>query len=153
MSCIRRNVIRHSILAGFAALVLTAVATAQTAVPDTGLGQAWPNAADHSSSPYWHVYVFERVGIRYIQINDRNGTVHAAFGHAQDTIFPLPVGVDVDNVTITPSTEASASALPIYEDDAISVTPMPQSDGTTQITIQMTGCEPSGCMGGRTMIQ
>ncbi|MGC1551061.1 MAG: hypothetical protein WA777_21260, partial [Rhodanobacter sp.] len=41
--------------------------------PSTGLGQAWPNAADVSLSPNFHAYIFSIGGIRYIQINDTNG--------------------------------------------------------------------------------
>jgi hypothetical protein len=147
MSHIRRNVIRQTLLTGFVALSLTSIATAQTSSPTTGLGQAWPNAVDHSRSPYWHVYVFERDGIRYIQINDRNGTVHAALGRAGDTIFALPVGVDAEDVTISSSAEGNTSALPIYQDDAISVTASPQSDGAPQIMVLM--CSDFGkCTGG-----
>lgn len=153
MSRICRNVIRHAILAGFAALSLTTIAVAQTATPDTGLGQAWPNAKDHSRSPYWHVYVFKRDGIRYIQINDRNGTVHAALGHASDTIFALPLGVDAENVTIMSSTDGSTSALPIYQDEAIGVMAVPQSDGTMQIMVQSVCSDPVGCSGGNVAAQ
>ena len=47
--------------------------------PSTGLGQAWPNTADVSASPNYHAYVFVLGGIQYIQINDLNGKVRAAF--------------------------------------------------------------------------
>jgi hypothetical protein len=147
MSRTYRTLVRQTMVAGFIAMGVIAPAAAQTAAPAMGLGQAWPNAKDHSRSPYWHVYVFERDGIRYIQINDRHGTVHAALGRADDTVFALPVGVDAEDVRITSSVEASTSALPIYRDDAISVIAAPQSDGVTQIVVQQ-ACEPVGCIGG-----
>jgi hypothetical protein len=151
MSRTYRTLIRQTMVAGFIALGVIAPAAAQTAAPAMGLGHAWPNAKDHSRSPYWHVYVFERDGIRYIQINDRNGTVHAALGRAGDTVFALPVGGDAEDVTITSSVEGSTSVLPIYQDDAISVMAVPQGGGTTQITVQMTACDPIGCTGGKAM--
>jgi hypothetical protein len=150
MSRIRCNAIRQTFLAGLVSLGLTTVAAAQTTAPATGLGQAWPNAADQSASPNWHVYVFERDGIRYIQINDRNGTVHAALGRAGDTIFALPVGVDANNVAISSSVEGGTSALPIYQDQAVSVTAVPKSDGTTEITVQA-ACSPAMCSIGKAL--
>ena len=148
MSCTHRNVIRHTLLAGVIAWGLATVATAQAAESATGLGQAWPNAADHSRSPDWHVYVFERDGVRYIQVNDRHGTVHAALGRAGDTTFALPLGVDANAVTISSSAEGGTSALPIYQDEAISVTATPQSDGATLISVQ-SKCDPAMCTIGR----
>ena len=142
------NVIRQTVLAGLIALGAITVATAQTAESTTGLGQAWPNAADHSRSPNWHVYVFDRDGIRYIQINDRNGIEHAALGRTSDTTFVLPLGVEANEVTISSAAEGSKAALPIYQDEAISVTIDSQNDGTSRIAVQQ-ACEPSGCIGGR----
>jgi hypothetical protein len=150
MSRIRCNVIRQTVLAGLVSLGLTTVAAAQTAAPATGLGQAWPNAVDRSASPNWHVYVFERDGVRYIQINDRNGTVHAALGRAGDTTFVLPVGVDANEVTISSSAEDSTSAMPIYQDDSISVVAAPQGDGATLITVQAQ-CDPAKCTIGKAL--
>ncbi|RDS81427.1 hypothetical protein [Dyella psychrodurans] len=153
MSRIRRTLFCQTLVLGLAALGSTTATLAQTAAPATGLGQAWPNAKDHSRSPYWHVYVFERDGMRYIQINDRQGTVHAALGRAGDMVFALPVGVDAADVTMSSSEQTSTSALPIYQDEAISVMAVPQSNGTVQITVQMTGCEPVGCIGGSVAAQ
>jgi hypothetical protein len=148
MSRIRCSVIRQTFLAGFVALGLSTVAAAQAAAPATGLGQAWPNAADHSRSPSWHVYVFERDGIRYIQINDGNGTVHAALGQTGDTVFALPVGVDSDNVTMAAAAQIDALPPAIYQDETISVMVVPQGDGTAQITVKAACGDPNKCSGG-----
>jgi hypothetical protein len=149
MSRIHCSVIRQTLLAGFVALGLPAIAAAQTAAPATGLGQAWPNAADYSRNPSWHVYVFERDGIRYIQINDGNGTVHAALGRTGDTVFALPVGVDSENVTVAAPAQVNAPLPAIYQDDAISVMVVPQSDGTAQITVEATCAPIEKCTAGR----
>jgi hypothetical protein len=152
MSRIRCSVIRQTLLAGFVALGLPAIAAAQTAAPATGLGQAWPNAVDLSHSPSWHVYVFERDGIRYIQINDRNGTVHAALGQTGDTVFALPVGVDSDHVTVAAPAQNDALPPAIYQDESISVMAVPQSDSTTQIMVKVACADIGKCVGGRISI-
>ncbi|HUA80464.1 MAG TPA: hypothetical protein VL997_08845, partial [Dyella sp.] len=130
---------------GVVASLAVTVVSAQTA-PASGLGQSWPNAPDRSASPYWHAYVFERHGVRYIQINDRNGTVHAAIGRVGDTLFALPVGMDAQHVGITTTQRAGASSQTVYQDDTIIVTASPQSDGTVQIMAEVAGCDnPVNC--------
>jgi hypothetical protein len=150
MSHKRGNAIRQTLFAGVIALGLSTAAAAQTAAPTTGLGQAWPNATDQSRSPNWHVYVFERDGIRYIQINDRNGTVHVALGHAGDTVFALPVGTDTQRVTVSSSPASNDSTLALYQDDAVSVTAVPQNNGTTQFDVKIE-CDIAKCTGGKAM--
>jgi len=59
-------------LAGLLTAGFASTAAAATA-PSTGLGQAWPNATDVSASPNFHVYVFERLGVRYVQIFSGGG--------------------------------------------------------------------------------
>jgi hypothetical protein len=128
----KASFIRKTALTGLFALCASATAFAQTATPATGLGQAWPNAADQSSSPNWHVYVFVLNGVKYIQVNDLNGTVHAAVGAANGTSIVLPIGVDAQNVTTSSSSSSSSSTQTIYNDGTTTVTATPQSDGTTQ---------------------
>ena len=113
--------------------------------PSTGLGESWPNAADQSVSPYWHVYAFERDGIRYVQVNDQSGRVHAAFGRAGTQVFPLPVGVDAEHTTVaTPGAMEGISAQTIYRDDEISVMAEPQDDGSVEFRIEMISSDPRG---------
>jgi hypothetical protein len=134
-----------------------APALAQTAAPSTGLGQSWPNAADVSASPQWHVYVFTLNGVEYVQINDLNGTVHAAVGTANGTTIVLPVGVDAQNVsasaaTSSSSTTSSTTTTTVYSDSAITVTATPQTNGTTQFTTANTSADCGSvfnCGGGR----
>jgi hypothetical protein len=126
---------RLAVLAGLMALGLAGVAGAQTAAPASGLGQSWPNTVDVSASPNWHVYVFVLNGIEYVQVNDLNGTVHAAIGTVGGTTIVLPVGVDAQNVTTSQSSSTSTSSsgtVTVYSDAATTVTATPQSDGTTQ---------------------
>ncbi|QRN56013.1 hypothetical protein ISN74_18655 [Dyella caseinilytica] len=132
------------------ALCVASTGYAQTATPATGLGQAWPNAADLSSSPNWHVYVFVLNGVKYVQVNDLNGTVHAAVGVANGSTSVLPVGVDSQNVTTSATSSSSSATQTIYNDGTTTVTATPQSNGTTQfnaVSAQMQAC-PDLCSGG-----
>ncbi|WP_284322576.1 hypothetical protein [Dyella acidisoli] len=146
MSRTQGSFIRKAAFAALTALCVTSIASAQTSTPATGLGQAWPNAADVSASPNYHVYVFVLNGIKYIQINDLNGTVHAAVGTANGTSIVLPVGVDSQNV-VTSSTTNSSSTETVYSDSSTTVTATPQSNGTRFTVVDTTTC-PSGCSGG-----
>ena len=157
MSHRQGSFVRKAALAGLTALCITSTAFAQTAAPATGLGQSWPNAADVSANPNWHVYVFVLNGIRYIQVNDLNGTVHAAVGTANGTSIVLPVGVDSQNVTTpaqnapasTSSSATSSAAQTVYQDNATTVTAAPQSNGTTQFSVLQTAtCTGMSCSGG-----
>jgi hypothetical protein len=150
--------IRKTALAGLVALFASSVGFAQTATPATGLGQAWPNASDVSANPNWHVYVFVLNGVKYIQVNDLNGTVHAAVGVANGAATVLPMGVDSQNVsTASASSSASSStsstsstAQTVYSDATTTVTATPQSDGTTKFSAlpAQTAVCPDSCSGG-----
>jgi len=116
--------------------------------PSTGLGQAWPNATDVSASPHYHVYVFERLGVRYVQINDLNGNVRAAFGNAGGDIFGLPIGIDANQL----ATPSEPSAVPagttgetVYQDDSTSVQAAPQPNGTIRMLVISECKNPAEC--------
>ena len=145
----RSQGVRKAVLAGFVAIGLTSTAFAQTSAPATGLGQSWPNATDVSASPNWHVYVFFLQGIKYIQINDLNGTVHAAVGAANGAAIVLPVGVDAQNVTTPATSTASSTAQVVYQDAATTVTATPQSSGKTSFVVEnlQAACPAYGCSG------
>lgn len=157
MSRPQRSFVRKTTFAGLSALCITSMAFAQTSAPATGLGQAWPNATDVSANPNWHAYVFVLNGIKYIQINDLNGTVHAAVGTAGGTSIVLPVGVDSQNVTTTSSstttnssstTSSVSSTQTVYQDSATTVTATPQSNGTTTFNVlTAASCPTAGCSG------
>jgi hypothetical protein len=162
MSRTQGSFVRKAAFAGLTALCATSTAFvasatfAQTTTPATGLGQAWPNAADVSANSHYHVYVFVLNGIKYIQVNDLNGTVHAAVGTANGTSIVLPIGVDSQNVATPPPSTTTSSSLPssssstqtVYSDDTTTVTATPQSDGTTKFKVLDTDSCPSGCSGG-----
>lgn len=138
--------IRKTALAGLLGLILSTSALA-TQPPSTGLGQSWPNATDVSASPDFHVYVFVRDGINYIQVNDSNGTVRAAYATASDAVLPLPVGVDAQNATVTSEGSDSSSAETVYSDDTTKVTVTPQSNGS--MVVHASHCtDPYNCVGG-----
>jgi hypothetical protein len=86
----------------------------------TGLGQSWPNATDVSTSTHYHVYVFVRDGIHYIQVNDLNGTVRGAVAVGDQEVLVLPVGTDAQYVTTAQANgqaeKVSGSAETVYND-------------------------------------
>jgi hypothetical protein len=147
----KAKLFRKAALSSLFALCAAATASvyAQTATPATGLGQAWPNATDLSSNPNWHVYVFVLNGVKYIQVNDLNGTVHAAVGVANGSAVVLPMGVDSQNVsTSSAASPASSTAQTIYNDGTTSVTATPQTNGSTQFSTMTVACPTMGCSGG-----
>jgi hypothetical protein len=138
--------VRKAVLAGFVALGLSSTAFAQTSTPASGLGQSWPNAADLSANPNWHVYVFVLNGIKYVQVNDLNGTVHAAVGASNGSVVVLPMGVDSQNVTTSPSS-TSSNTQTVYSDSTTTVTATPQSNGTTTFLVE-DRCNAYNCSAG-----
>lgn len=88
--------------------------------PAAGLGSPWPNAQDVSRSPAWHVYVFAKNGVKFIQVNDATGAVQGAVATSADgsTAMALPLGLgQVSVATANPSGGAV-----IYDDGATTVT-------------------------------
>ncbi|MGN2243187.1 hypothetical protein ACFWZU_06745 [Frateuria sp. GZRR33] len=128
---------RRAVFASLVALGLST--TAMAAQPlTTGLGQAWPNTQDLSSSTHWHVYAFTSDGVKYIQVNDLNGNVRGAIAAANGQFLVLPMGRDARRIS-TPQKVATLSStvvpLPahaelVYRDRGISLVAVPVSDGT-----------------------
>jgi hypothetical protein len=150
-----RFVSRNAVASALLAMVLSASAFASQP-PSTGLGQAWPNTTDVSISPHYHVYVFVRDGIRYIQVNDTNGTVRGAVAVADHVVLVLPVGVDASSVVATASrTTAQAQSVSgetVYRDSSLQITATPESTGAVQLVatpLDDTGtCTAFNCTGG-----
>lgn len=122
----------------------------------SGLGQSWPNAPDVSSSPNWHVYVFVRDGIRYVQVNDLNGNVRGAVAVAGGQFLTLPIGRDAQLVS-TPQQSAQTATPPapsetVYKDSALQLQVAPQPNGAAQLRAVDADCgDPTLCSGGRAM--
>jgi len=119
--------------------------------PSTGLGQAWPNATDMSTSSNYHVWVFLINGIQYIQVNDVNGNVLGGVGNAgSGAYFVLPVGQFAQQVSTpqqtAPATSATPTASPtqIYNDGTTAITATPMSDGSTTLNA-VAVCDPIEC--------
>lgn len=117
----------------------------------TGLGQSWPNAPDVSASARYHVYRFERAGVRYVQVNDLGGAVRGAIAFAGSDILSLPVGSDA-NRWITPTegvwtSSAMHGGEPVYRDGAVTITVAPQPDGTARLMAAPGDCNgnPAEC--------
>jgi hypothetical protein len=148
---------RLTIATGVMALTLSVSAMAQA--PTTGLGESWPNATDVSVSPHYHVYVFVRDGIRYIQINDANGTVRGAVATAGGQTLVLPIGTDASSVQVSQGSAQNATASTaattetVYSDSATQITATPQSNGTTTLDVIAASAglcknDPTICGGG-----
>ncbi|WP_052949862.1 hypothetical protein [Dyella japonica] len=135
---------------GALAMSLTSMgAMAANSVPSSGLGQSWPNTTDVSASPHWHVYVFQRNGVRYVQINDLNGKVRAAFATASGSFLALPVGSDAARVA-TPDEPLPAAGNTkgdiVYQDSTVKVLVAPQADGSTATYVAAGDChDPVEC--------
>lgn len=132
-------VARRTLFATLLALGLSGAAVA--GAPSTGLGQAWPNAPDVSTSPNYHAYVFVLGGVQYIQINDAAGHVLGSVGTSSGQFIVLPIGKFAHLVSTpqqAPATTSSATptAAPttVFNDGTTTVTATPMSNGTTKLT-------------------
>lgn len=143
-----RNVTR-TLLASLVTLAFgVGAAQAQTAM--SGLGQSWPNARDVSTSPRYHVYVFERGGTRYIQVNDASGAVRGAFARTPYALKGLPIGNDDLATPDEPMPAPASTAVePVYDDGAVAVFVAPQPDGTARLMAVPVDCkkDPIECTG------
>jgi hypothetical protein len=115
----------------------------------TGLGQAWPNAPDVSASSAYHVFVFERRGTRYVQVNDIQGNVRGAFAYAGKDIVGLPVGLDALRLATPsePSTVRPAGTrIVVYRDAIVTVSVITSPGGVTYLQASQTDCRnPAEC--------
>jgi hypothetical protein len=139
----------HAIAGALLAFGLSSMAQA-TDAPSSGLGQSWPNATDVSANPHWHVYVFEKDGVRYVQVNDTNGGVHAAIATAGGQVLVLPIGADAQSVTTSTSTTTTTttdtSGDTVYSDGTTTIKAAALSTGTVQMSVTSTGCtDPVEC--------
>jgi len=120
----------------------------QNADAVTGLGQSWPNAADVSTSPHYHVYVFHKDGIRYFQVNDLNGNVRAAVAVANGVVLTLPIGLDAGDATHSASPQTSNASETVYNDKGVTLTATPKHNGhvtVNTVTVLDNACEPPDC--------
>jgi hypothetical protein len=135
-------------------LAVSFCGAAWAGTPATGLGQAWPNTADLSRSPHYHVYSFVQGGVRYIQVNAFNGTVLGAIGTAGGQYLVLPIGnalqVSTPQQSATTSTAVPAAApTTVYNDGTTTVVATPMSDGTVALTAaQADLCSDPAICGG-----
>lgn len=126
-------------------LIGCGTATAGT-VPVNGLGQSWPNSPDQSASPEFHVYTFDRKGVRYIQVNDTNGTVRGAVAVIGDEVMALPMGTDAGRWSASTPNTARAAGPSVYQDAAVRVSAMPLPDGSLRLLLAPSQCDdPAKC--------
>jgi hypothetical protein len=86
-----------------------------------GLGDAFPATVDVAPDPAWQVYEFARDGVRYVQVNDKAGRVRAAVGRIDDTFWVLPIGADVDRVSIAPAVLSARTGTVVYRSKDLEV--------------------------------
>mgnify|MGYP001058030533 CR=1 FL=1 len=137
-----------ALVGGFCTLLSATAALAQSAHPATGLGQSWPNATDVSASPHYHVYVFNKDGIRYFQINDLNGNVRAAVAVANGVVLTLPIGLDAAEVTHSTAPQTSNGSETVYSDKSVTLTATPTQDGHDAINTAVNGASSDICTDG-----
>ena len=139
----------RTLLASLVTLALgVGVAHAQTAL--SGLGQSWPNATDVSTNPNYHVYVFERGGTRYIQVNDASGAVRGAFARTPYKLTGLPIGTDTLATPDEPMPAPASTAVEsVYDDGTVQLFVAPQTDGTARLMLVPADCKnnPVECTG------
>ncbi|MCW0366601.1 hypothetical protein NB699_001584 [Xanthomonas sacchari] len=120
-----------------AGVLLAGTHVAQACCPDgghgapaaaAGLGEALPKARNLALDPAWRIYEFQRDGVTYLQINDVAGTVRAAVGRVNDTLWVLPMGADVGRVTL-PAKGASTAGAVVYQTSGFVVRVVPGSGG------------------------
>lgn len=133
-----------------AATASLVVAGAAFAAPPatTGLGSPWPNAADVSTSPQYHVYRFERGGVRYVQVNDAAGNVRGAVGYVDGQVLDLPIGIDASRWTVVADSATPLSGVPVYQDNTISISISPSPDGTARLMVMGECKDPVECNKG-----
>jgi hypothetical protein len=136
-----------ALVGGFCTLLSATAAFAQSADTSTGLGQSWPNAADVSTSPHYHVYVFHKDGIRYFQVNDLNGNVRAAVAVANGVVLTLPIGLDAGDVTHSPTSPTSNASETVYNDKSMTLTATPRQDGHDAINTSTKTAADDTCEG------
>ncbi|WP_250627105.1 hypothetical protein [Pinirhizobacter soli] len=139
-----RSIYRRALVS---TLLLASASAFAAASPTTGLGQSWPNASDVSASPGYHVYVFEKQGVRYVQVNDAAGTVRGAVAYTDpDTVLDLPIGVDAANWVTVADNTVPAATQQVYQDDAVTVIVAPQPDGSARMMLAPGECDnPAQC--------
>jgi len=141
MRPVHRRILAAVLMPMFAAGALAATP------PVTGLGQSWPNGADYSASPRFHAYVFDKQGVRYVQINDGNGTVRGAVAYIAGQVLELPIGVDANRWTIITTPNVPSTGEAIYHDDGMTVRASAQPDGTMRMMVAPGDCQahPENC--------
>lgn len=134
---------RRRVLSGLL-LALALPAGAHAAQPASGLGQAWPNLPDRGASPRWHVYAFDRDGVRFVQINDAAGRVLGAFATAGGQFLVLPMGTGA-TLTVESGT-APVTGETVYRDGNVQVTATTSADGTPRFRAANAPCnDPVEC--------
>ncbi|WP_372190848.1 hypothetical protein ACCQ21_12900 [Xanthomonas axonopodis pv. desmodiigangetici] len=94
----------------------------------TGLGESVPNATNLAVDPTWRIYEFQREGMLYLQINDAAGVVCGAVGRAGEALWVLPMGKDVNRVTVSTLTRPTLAQL-VYQTDNFTVHLIPGTAG------------------------
>jgi len=110
----------------------------QPLIGGNSLGQSFPPAGLVAQNTAYQVYQFEREGVRYLQINDRVGNVRAAIGRIADTVWVLPMGLDVDRVRVTSGASLpSAQARRVFGDAGLTIDYVLDANGLPAWTVRV----------------
>lgn len=111
----KANVLRA--LCVLAGLLTLGEASAQVCCPSggvgvraTGLGDSHPSATNLALDAAWSIYEFQRDGVTYVQINDAAGAVRAVVARVDNALWVVPMGKDVDRVSVPASNSIGTSS-------------------------------------------
>lgn len=91
-----------------------------------------PPATNLAVDPSWRVYAFRRDGVEYLQVNDAKGVVRAALGHISETAWVMPIGTDVNRITIAASANDNSGTL-IYRSGPIAIRVLQTAQGNSWV--------------------
>jgi hypothetical protein len=140
--------IRSALLSALMLSIVVCGSAAAGELPETGLGQSWPNAPDVSTRPDWHVYLFKRGNTHYVQVNDAQGVVRGAFARTPFAVVGLPIGTDATNLAtpdepLPPPTSKSYQS--VYSGDGVQVFVAPQPNGSVRMLLLADCKDPVEC--------
>ncbi|WP_374153112.1 hypothetical protein [Xanthomonas dyei] len=92
----------------------------------TGLGDSNPKAVNLAMDASFAIYELHRDGVTYLQINDITGEVRAVVARVDNALWTLPMGKDVDRVSLpsvnkissSTNSDSTIAADAIYRDQA-----------------------------------
>ena len=142
---------KRVVLAGVLAGGLSVFASAVMAAEAAELGKSQPQSVDLSAAPGFHVYVFHKDGVKYIQVNDVSGNILGAVATANGQFIRLPMGtalLSTPQHPIVESTSLSVPSITIYNDGEAKITASAAKKGFIISITRIPGLSTSLTEGG-----